>query len=562
MGDISEDVVRAYALENALKYNGKASEKAVLAGLFSEGLEKSKIKEYIPSIVEIVEQVNKLNIEEQKKEFEELGIKIHKREIREGLPELENVGSKGVVMRFAPFPSGPLHLGNARTLILNDEYVKKYGGKLLLVMDDTLGSTEKPIEPEAYDLIIEGAHWLGAKIDKKIYYKSDRIEKYYEYAWELLKKGYMYICDCGDEERRDLKIKGIACGCRQMGSEEQMERWKKMFKAEEGTLCARLKTSMLDPDPAFRDRVMFRVSDRKHARLGNKYRVYPLLDFSWAIDDHAFSVTHILRGMELAIETRTEEFIWDIFGWKHPQVIYNGHFEFEGVKISKSKGSLEVKSGAYNGWNDPRLWSLQSLRDRGIKPEAIRQFILDMGLRKTSIKSPVEVLYSINRKLLENTRKYFFVEDPEKITIRGCPELDVNVLYNPNRKVGSRRFSTKGSFFISKADYDEMKNNTYRLLHLLNFRVDNIVKMKPKDFSFVSTDPVSDKGLKFIHWLPTEDENIKVEVVMTDATRVKGLGEASLRKLKEGDIVQFEKFGFVRFHKKEVDRMEFWFGHK
>jgi glutamyl-tRNA synthetase len=562
MVEVSEDLLRAYALENALKYKGKANEKAVLAGLFSEGLDKSEIKKYIPSIVEMVEQVNKLSTKEQKEALEALDKKTSKRDIREGLPELENVSSKGVVMRFAPFPSGPLHIGNARTLILNDEYVKKYGGKLLLVMDDTLGSEKKPIEPEAYDLIEEGARWLGSKIEKKVYYKSDRIEKYYEYAVELLKKGYMYVCDCEADERRELKAKGIACGCRQMGPEEQIERWGKMFKSEEGAMCARLKTSISDPDPAFRDRVMFRVSDRNHARLGKKYRVYPLLDFSWAIDDHFFGMTHILRGMELAIETRTQNFIWDIFEWEHPEVIYNGHFELEGVKISKSKGAQEVKSGTYEGWNDPRLWSVQSLRDRGIKKEAIRQFIIDMGLKKTNIKSPVDVLYSINRKFLENTKKYFFVEDPEKIKIRGCPELDVNVLYNPNRKVGSRRFSTKGSFFISKEDYDSIKNKTYRLLHLLNFKVDNIVKLKPKDFSFLSTEPISDRGLKFIHWLPANEENVKVEVVMTDASRVEGLGEASLRKLKEGAIVQLERFGYVRLHKKDVDKMEFRFAHK
>ena len=126
MVEVSEDLLRAYALENALKYKGKANEKAVLAGLFSEGLDKSEIKKYIPSIVEMVEQVNKLSIKEQKETLETLDKKTSKREVREGLPELENVGSKGVVMRFAPFPSGPLHIGNTRVLILNDEYVQLF----------------------------------------------------------------------------------------------------------------------------------------------------------------------------------------------------------------------------------------------------------------------------------------------------------------------------------------------------------------------------------------------------------------------------------------------------
>ena len=125
-------------------------------------------------------------------------------------------------------------------------------------------------------------------------------------------------------------------------------------------MVVRLKTSMSDSDPAFRDRVMFRISDRPHAKLGTKYRVYPMLDFAFAIDDHFLGITHILRGMELAIETRVEKFIWDIFKWKHPEVIYNGHFEIEGVKLSKSKCAIEVKSKRYSGWNDPRTWSLHS----------------------------------------------------------------------------------------------------------------------------------------------------------------------------------------------------------
>jgi len=229
-------------------------------------------------------------------------------------------------MRFAPFPSGPLHIGNSRPLILNDEYVKMYSGKLILVMDDTIGSAQKPIEKTAYKMIEEGAQWLGVKYDSEIIRKSDRMDKYYMYAEELLRKGYLYVCNCAREEMSENKKKGVECSCRQFSKEEQLQRWSEMFLAEEGSMCVRLKTDMQDPDPAFRDRVMFRISDRPHALLKNKYRVYPLLDFAFAIDDHLLGVTHILRGMELVMETRVEKFIWDIFGWDHPEVVYNGHF--------------------------------------------------------------------------------------------------------------------------------------------------------------------------------------------------------------------------------------------
>ena len=138
MVEISKETIKAYALENAIKYGGKANIKAVASGAAVVGIDKSEIKDYMEQIGEVVNQVNSMDLEEQKREFENLKYKVSKREVRVGLPELSNAEEGKVVMRFAPFPSGPLHIGNARPLILNDEYVKKYHGKLLLIMDDTI----------------------------------------------------------------------------------------------------------------------------------------------------------------------------------------------------------------------------------------------------------------------------------------------------------------------------------------------------------------------------------------------------------------------------------------
>ncbi len=561
MTEISKEVIKSYALENASKHEGKANQGAVLAGLFAEGLEKSKIKDYIPKIQSIIKEINAMSLEEQKKQIEKSETKTSKRVIREGLPELPNAKKETVIMRLAPFPSGPLHIGNAKPYTINDEYVKMYGGKLILVIDDTIGSETKPIEPEAYKMIPEGLDWLGIKYDKKIWHKSERIEKYYEYAEELIKKGYMYICNCEKEKMRELKEKGIECSCRKFHVEEQFKRWQEMFKSKEGSMCARLKTSMQDPDPAFRDRVMFRISDRPHAKLGTKYRIYPLLDFSWAIDDHFLKITHILRGMELIMETRVEKFIWDIFGWKHPEVIHTGHFAIEGVKISKSKGAQEVKSGQYIGWNDPRTWSLQSLRDRGILPESIREFIIGMGVKKTNTTIPIDVLYSINKKHLEKVPRYFFIENPEKIKIKGCPELTAKLPLHPDGTMGTREYKTSQNFLIPRQDLNIIQNKNYRLMHLLNFKANNIERLKPIEFSFISKEPDPKLKTKFIHWLPANANNINVIIRMPDNEIIGGLGEPKLKDLKVGKIIQFERFGFVKLHKKDKNQMEFWFAH-
>lgn len=561
--EIKEDTIKAYTLKNAVEHNGMAVQGAVLSGLFAEGLEKSKVKETIPKIKKVLKEVNEMKIEEQKEEFKKLEEKISKREVREEgqLPPLPNAQKGKVIMRFAPFPSGPLHIGNARQLILNNKYCKMYGGKLLLVMDDTIGSKEKPIEPAAYKLIEDGINWLGIKHENKIIYKSDRIEKYYAYADELIKKGYMYVCDCPQEEMRELRAKGIACACRELPPEENYKRWKEMFdkKTPEGKYAVRLKTDIQHPNPAFRDRVMFRISERPHAKLKNKYRVYPLLEFSWAIDDHLLGMTHIIRGNELIMETMVEKFIWDIFKWPHPEVIHTGHFAIEGVKVSKSKGSKEVKSGKYIGWNDPRLWSLQSLKDRGFKPEAIKEFILNMGITKSNSTIPIEVLYSLNKNHLPEVPKYFFVEEPEKIHIKGTPPMETEIQLNQKEKLGSRKMKTEQDFLIPKIDYDLMENKKYRLIGLLTFKSDQVLKTKPRDFTFVTDEP--EKGLKPIEWLPANANNPKVKIRMDDGTIKEGVGEESLKNLNENRTIYLEKLGYVTLHKKHKDFLEFWWLH-
>ena len=564
---IEKESVKAYALENAIKHKGKAQQGAVLSSLFSEGLDKSSARDMIPLIAEVLEEVNSLSLEEQKSEYEKLKKRVKKRKTREAgeLPELPDAEIGKVVMRVAPFPSGPLHIGNARQVILNDEYVKKYSGRFLLVMDDTIGSEEKQIESEAYDLIKEGIKWLGAECEKTIY-KSDRNEIYYKYAEELIEQGHMYVCGCSQEKFHEYKESGVDCPCRHLPSEIQIKRWKKMFsrKTKSGALVVRLKTSMQDPDPAFRDRVMLKISERAHPRTKKKYRVYPAMEFSWAIDDWLFGVTHVLRGIEHQMSTKVQEFIRNLLKVPNPVSIYSGHFQIEGVKISKSKGAKEVKSGQYIGWNDPRLWSLQSLRERGILPEAVREFLLSQGITKSNSKIAIDVLYALNRKYLEDCKRYFFVPEPVKIKISGAPNIKVSLPLHPTKDLGSRVCESFQEFYIPKQDYDLMKNNNYRLMHLLNFNSSDVLMTKPRYFSFISEEPDTKLDAKFIQWLPAEKESLKISVMMPDGSVVNGLGEMELKKLKKDEIVQFERFGFAKLHlmNKKENKAEFWFTHR
>ncbi|RLI96682.1 MAG: glutamate--tRNA ligase, partial [Candidatus Aenigmatarchaeota archaeon] len=337
-----KELILKHALINAIQHEGKADFQAVLGKVIAEKPElRKKIKEIVPRIKEAIEEVNSLSLEEQKKRAEELGIEVEKKKIKEEkkLPPLPQAQVGKVVMRLAPFPSGPLHIGNARMVILNDEYVKMYKGKLLLVIDDTIGSEEKFIIPEAYDLIIDGLKWLGVKWDKLIY-KSDRLEIFYEFAEKLIEKNLAYVCECDAETLRKNRKEGIECEHRKQSIEENLKKWKAMLagKYKEGEAVLRLKTDMKHPNPAFRDRVLLRIVEREHPRVGKKYRVWPMLEFSWAVDDLMLGITHILRGKDLVMEDMVEEFIWNKLGIKQkPKFIHYGLLSIREAKLSKTE---------------------------------------------------------------------------------------------------------------------------------------------------------------------------------------------------------------------------------
>lgn len=558
---VDEKKIEAYALANALAHKGKAQVEAVLPKLFQEGLKKENIREVMPLIQQIVKKVNEMKVEEQEKRFQELQNLVKKREEKEQkLPPLPNAQESKVVMRFAPFPSGPLHLGNARQVILNDEYAKMYKGKLLLVIDDTIGSEEKQIVKEAYDLIPESLDWLQVQYVKPIIYKSDRLNLYYSYAEQLIRKKKAYVCFCDAETLHKNRKAGIECEHRDYDIVKNLEEWNNMldYDYKPGQATLRIKTDMKHKNPAFRDRVIFRISDRAHPRTAKKFRVWPMLDFSWAIDDHFLGVTHVLRGKELMIETEMEKYIFDIFGWKQPEFIHTGLLQIEGVKISKSKAQKEVELGVYKGWDDPRTWSLQSLKRRGIRAEAIRAFILNQGLTQTEATVPIENLYKENKKFIESSNRYFFVADPVKIKVKSAPRMKTKVPLHPNDlKRGYRNFDTFNEFYIQKKDYnliEKNKDKNYRFMHLFNF-------VKSKYFEFVSKEYDPKLNAILIHWLPVVKELVKVEVLMPDGSIVKGLAEPKVRELKVDNVCQFERFGFVRLDAKTKDKMVFWFAH-
>lgn len=554
-----KDLILKHALINAVEHNGKARVAAVLGKIIAENPKfKSKIKEIVPKIKEIVDEINSLTLNEQQKQMKKLGIKIEKKVEKQELPPLPNAKKGKVVMRLAPFPSGPLHIGNARMAILNDEYVKRYNGKLLLVFDDTIGSKQKFVLPEAYKLIEDGLKWLGVRVNKRLY-KSDRLEIFYKYAEEMLKRGIAYVCTCPVEKLRENRAKGLECSCRGLSPEENIERWEKMLDGgyKEGKAVVRLKTDMKHPNPAFRDRVLLRIAEREHPRVGKKYRVWPMLEFSWAIDDYELGVTHVLRGKDLIIEDLVESFIWDKMGWKKAEFVHYGLLNIKDIKLSKTKSRIAIEHGKYSGWDDPRTWSLQSLRKRGILPEAIRNFILRMGLSLADVTVPLEILYAENRKLIDaRANRYFAVLDPIRLSVRKAPKIKSTTapLHPdfPNR--GKRRIPVDNNkIYVEREDFEKFYGSNVGLINLYTIKMERV----RRKVDFIS------KEIRFedkkIHWV--SEPNVKIRIVMPNGRVLKALAEPNIKKTKVGNIVQLVRIGFCRVDKVGKETI-LYFTHK
>lgn len=553
-----EEEILKQCLINAVKHGGKAKDDAVLGKILAKNPElKEKRKEILKKIKEIVKKVNSLSLEEQKRKLEEFGMKLKKTKVeKKELPPLPNAEIGKVVMRLAPYPSGPLHIGNARMVILNDEYVKRYKGKLFLVIDDTIGSKEKFLIPEAYDMIIDGLKWLGVKWDELVC-KSERLEIFYKNAEELIKKALAYVCECDAETLRKNRAEGKECVHRNQSIEENLKKWKEMLegKYREGEAILRLKTDMNHPNPAFRDRVLFRIVERKHPRVGDKFKVWPLLEFSWAVDDQALGITHILRGKDLIIEDMVEEFIWDKLGLKKPVFVHYGLLNIKELKLSKTEARKAIERGEFFGWDDPRTWSLQSLRRRGIKPEAIRKFIVDMGLSLADVSVPAEILYAENRKIIDPiANRYFAVLEPEEISVKNAPKIEkVEVPLHPDfPERGDRKLPVKiEKIYVEKQDLKKFRNKEIGLINLFS------VKLKKKA-EFISEKIKME--VQKIQWV--SEPNVKIKIIMPDGSIREGIAEPEVKNLKEDQIIQLQRIGFARVDGVSDEKVTLFFAHK
>ena len=387
-----EKKIKAYALKNAIAYKGKANPGSIVSALFNEGLKKDKVKETMPKIQKIIKEISKLSLEQQEKEFEKLKGLVSEREVREGLEELPNSsdtdspnGSKKVVMRFAPSPSGGLHIGHAMTACLSYAYIKKYNGKFYVRIEDT---NPDNIYPKAYDLIKKDSKFLFEG-NAKIIIQSERMNLYYKYAEKLIKKNSAYVCTCSGDEFRKYSKEKKDCPCRKQSVKENLELWKKMLNKDgfkQGDAVLRFKTpkpGMSHKNPAMRDFPLARINLTKHALQKSKYRVWPLMNLAVSVDDIELKMTHIIRAKEHRDNAERQKMIYKVLDKKYPWCFFVGRIHLKGMRLSSTEITKDVESGKYSGWDDKRLPTVSSLKKQGYKAQAFLKFSEQVGLSQS-----------------------------------------------------------------------------------------------------------------------------------------------------------------------------------
>jgi glutamyl-tRNA synthetase len=450
-----------------------------------------------------------------------------------------------------------------------------YNGKFILRFEDTDPKVKRP-SLIFYESIRQDLKWLGCKVDEE-YIQSDRLPIYYDYTERLIRDGNAYVCECPPEDFRKKTLTKQPCPCRVLPPTENLQRWKRMLNGgySEGQAVVRVKTELEHPNPAVRDWPALRVIDTKkypHPRVGSKYIVWPLYNLAAGLDDHLMGITHIIRGKEHYTNMVRQKYMYDHLGWKYPEAIHYGRLKITRAFLSKSKIIQGVKDGTYSGFDDPRLGTFAALRKRGIKPEAIKKMIIDVGIKPNDVTLSWENIYAYNRKILDAaSNRYFFVPEPVELKVLRVPKtFHAKLPLHPEKpERGFREYTVAPLaadktviLWISRKDAEATESGKMvRLMGLFNVKVDCKTRnLVTATFTSESYNDVRKIKAQLIQWIP-KGEEFPCQVIMPDASVTEGFAESACKKLKPDDIIQFERFGFTRLN--EVNqKLVTYYAHK
>ena len=374
--------------------------------------------------------------------------------------------------RFPPEPNGYLHIGHAKSILLNAGLAKQYGGKFNLRFDDTNPTKEKS---EFVDSIKEDVKWLGADFENRLFFASDYFEQMYEGALKLIRKGKAYVSDLTAEQMREyrgtLTEPGRDDPDRDRSVEENLRLFEEMKEGKyaDGEKTLRAKIDMASPNINMRDPILYRVAHLSHHNTGDKWCIYPMYDYAHPIEDAIEGITHSICTLEFEdhrplynwVVEETE--LWEKYP---PRQIEFAKMYLTNVVTGKRYIKKLVEDGIVDGWDDPRLVSIAALRRRGFTPESIQLFVDLCGVSKANSSAEYSMLeYCIREDLKMKRARIMAALDPVKLVIDNYPEGQVEmleVINNPeNESLGKREVPFSGELYIDREDFMEEPPKKY-----------------------------------------------------------------------------------------------------
>ena len=375
-----------------------------------------------------------------------------------------------VQTRFPPEPNGYLHIGHAKSILLNYGLAQKYNGKFNLRFDDTNPTKEKT---EFVESIMADVKWLGADFEDRLFFASNYFEKMYECAVFLIKKGKAFVCDLSAEQireyRGDFNTPGKESPYRNRSIEENLRLFEEMKegKYQDGEKVLRAKIDMASPNINMRDPVIYRVAHMHHHNTGDKWCIYPMYDFAHPIEDAVEHITHSICTLEF--EDHRPLYDWVVRECEFenpPRQIEFAKLYLTNVVTGKRYIKKLVEDGIVDGWDDPRLVSIAALRRRGYTPESIKKFVELVGVSKANSSVDYAMLeYCIREDLKLKRPRVMAILDPVKLVIDNYPEGQIEMLSIPNNleneELGEREVPFAKELYIEREDFMEEPPKKY-----------------------------------------------------------------------------------------------------
>ncbi|KAB2033499.1 hypothetical protein ES319_D04G021900v1 [Gossypium barbadense] len=482
-----------------------------------------------------------------------------------------------VRLRFAPEPSGYLHIGHSKAALLNQYFAQRYQGEVILRFDDTNPTKESN---EFVENLIKDVETLGIKY-QKITYTSDYFPKLMDMAEKLIKEGKAYVDDTPREQMQKERMNGIESKCRSNSVEENLKLWKEMIAGSERGLqcCLRGKLDMQDPNKSLRDPVYYRCNPVPHHRIGAKYKLYPTYDFACPFVDAEEGITHALRSSEYHDRNAQYYRIQEDMGMRKVHIYEFSRLNMVYTLLSKRKLLWFVQNGKVDGWDDPRFPTVQGIVRRGLKIEALIQFILEQGASKNLNLMEWDKLWTINKKIIDPVcPRHTAVIEERKVLLTltdGPDEPFVRIIPRHKKYDGAGEKATTFTkrIWIDYADAEYISvNEEVTLMDWGNAIVKEIIKDQDGNITQLVgvlhlQGSVKTTKLK-LTWLAETSELVNLSLVEFDYLITKkkleegedfldalnpctkketaAIGDSNIRNLKQGEILQLERKGYFR----------------